>query len=116
MHISPDDSLLSILHVDHPVYRVRLWDEPADTPGGWNSRPVRITDAIDIDEVIEWARSESPWYEVFAEAFDESGREILICVTGYNAAVGYGASPEQFVSNPANLKGWRSALARAEHA
>ncbi|TGN62971.1 hypothetical protein EXE59_02665 [Nocardioides eburneiflavus] len=51
--------------VDRPVYRVHFWHQPPAPPGVvhehamWHCDEYRVSDAVDVDEVLAWARDEA---------------------------------------------------------
>ncbi|WP_210650492.1 hypothetical protein [Nocardioides sp. SYSU D00065] len=51
--------------VDRPVYRVYFWHQPEAPPGVeqqhvmWHCDEYRLRDAVDVEEVLDWARAEA---------------------------------------------------------
>lgn len=76
--------------VDEPVYRVYLWHQPPAPPGVaqehvmWHCSEHRMTEVVDIEEVLDWARSTArpdQTYTVYVEHRD-SGRPGLVRLLG----------------------------------
>ncbi len=65
-----------------PVFRVRLWREPADPRYGWMLYEWDVEECTDVREVIEWAAAqEMTTYEVGVRwedrAMDAQGRSVI---------------------------------------
>lgn len=63
MIIDGDDPRDTEWEVDRPVYRVYFWHQPEARPGAaqrhamWHCDEYRLSDATDVQEVLDWARN-----------------------------------------------------------
>jgi hypothetical protein len=69
MEASPIDPRDTTWERRDPVYRVYFWSAPTDASRAHSSYEWRLTDAIDVHEVIAWAEQErrGRTYELFVE-------------------------------------------------
>ncbi|AYG03554.1 hypothetical protein D7I44_08420 [Gryllotalpicola protaetiae] len=77
-------------------------------PLAFNAEHWRISNARDVIEVLDWARSDGRLFEVFAEsadaAADRAFTKTVLRLAGYNLAYGPGYDPTAFLSVPADLQ------------
>ena len=72
--------------MDSPIYRVYYWHRPAAAPGFdqelmmWHCEEWRLTEAVDVHEVLAWANgphARGRVFELFAEAPHSDGLALL---------------------------------------
>lgn len=71
---------------DRPVYRVYFWHQPSAPPGVaqkhamWSCDEYRLSDATDVEEVLDWARSTArsdQTFVVYVEQRDAQRRGLV---------------------------------------
>jgi hypothetical protein len=67
-----------------PAYRIHFWEQAeaalSDSVADWSSDEWRLTDVLDVHEVLAWvtgAAGHGRQFELFVENSDTSGRGLL---------------------------------------
>jgi hypothetical protein len=67
--------------IDWPVYRVYYWYQPPAPPGVaqehamWHCDEYRLSDAIDVEEVLGWARNTARSDQTFVVYVEQRGAQ-----------------------------------------